>query len=164
MKDVHGYGDAVIQAELREVWTTIRDVVWAARSRRDTTSALLDIVILANSEEFVSPRLLLAGYEAVSDAGNRERFWRSPLGQLIKVVELDEPWALDLFVEAGKKRDAEGVRHVTFPYAVLYLLEHGDGDVVETLSSGSTDLKDAARELVRSRAPELLATLDRMTT
>ena len=130
------------------------DIIWAAHVNRFSggEGPQVEVLALADDQEFLLQRLLLSGYEQDGEGGLEPSLWRRPAGGHLKLLDGSASWTGEALMAATRNRDRLGAPHVTSPFVILERLLRPNADPEELLGL----IRDAG-----DRLAEVEETIDR---
>lgn len=116
------------------------------RSTRD-----LDVVVVPEDAAAVREKLHSAKWQSVGELSIGASFWRSPVGEELKVSQGRESWWPQAIAQAQENRDAQGLPILPLPYLVLMKFQSARtvdiGDITRMLGAADGSTLDETRTL-----------------
>ena len=124
----------------------------------------LDIAIAVQDSESAHAQLSSAGYRLVGKLSIGGTTWRSPVGEVIDLIEGSEDWWPEALSAAGNNRDGQGLPVLPLAFLVLMKFRASRardlGDITQMLGLADDDALDAVRQVFAQYAPKDQADLE----
>lgn len=124
----------------------------------------LDVAVAAADAAAARNRLAAAGFRYLGELHIGGSAWEAPGGEVVDLIEGQEPWWPQALGEAQSNRDGQGLPILPLRYLVLMKLRAGRvqdlADLARMLGQADAGMLDAVRAAVATYAPADLEDLE----